>query len=195
MLRVPLSFFKKVCARTCFHIFHVMSLFTSRFSSLAANFTCLAIIAQRARRQGCWRGSVGSHLREAGARVASNVFVRDSMAAGDRGRRSCTVARLHAYGWPQTTGMVGVQGHGGDPAPCLAADLSSSPLKWEPTLPQHPSHSTRCTMMAKHVKLATSAGAQGEEKGQVQEALAQEKTERLSDHLGCFRGREGSEWS
>ena len=34
MLRVPLSF-KKMCARTCFHIFHVMSLFTLRFSSLA----------------------------------------------------------------------------------------------------------------------------------------------------------------
>ena len=35
MLRVPLSLKKKMCARTCFHIFHVMSLFTSRFSSLA----------------------------------------------------------------------------------------------------------------------------------------------------------------
>ena len=50
-------------------------------------------------------------------------------------------------------------------------------------------------MVAKHVKLtATLAGAHGEGKGQVQ-ASAQEKTERLSVHLGCFRSREGSEWS
>ena len=83
----------------------------------------------------------------------------------------------------------------GDPGPCLAADLSSSALERKAPSPQDPSHSTRCTMVAKHVKLAaTSAGVHGEGKGQVQPS-AQEKTERLSVHLGCFRSREGSEWS
>ena len=82
----------------------------------------------------------------------------------------------------------------GDPGPCLAADLSSSALERKAPSPQDPSHSTRCTM-AKHVKLAaTSPGAHGEGKGQLQTS-AQEKTERLSVHLGCFRGRDGSEWS
>ena len=82
-------------------------------ADVAANLTCLAIIAQRAPRQGCW-GGVGSHLSaqqrkyagRQGARVASNVFVHDmDLAAfdaldgaqvGDRGRRSYTVARSPA---------------------------------------------------------------------------------------------------
>ena len=42
----------------------------------------------------------------------------------------------------------------GDAGPCLTADLSSGTLERKAPSPQHPSNGARCTMMAKHVKLA-----------------------------------------
>ena len=65
-----------------------------------------------------------------------------------------------------------------DAGPSLSAHLGSSHLQRESPSPQNSSHSARCTMMAKHVKLAaTSAGAQDRGSGQVQ-ASAQENPQR-----------------
>ena len=81
--------------------------------------------------------------------------------------------------------VVGSQVHlahrdvGGHSGSCLSAHLCSRTFKREPPLPQNPCHSTRCTMMAKHITLAaTSAGAQGQKKRHV-ESPAQQEAEKL----------------